>query len=627
MLRKRTSSGKRVIHLLSIVGLLLTVILTTVGTASAGSPVAAQDQGDRSRSPIYTNPLNIRIPGDGKVESCADPSIIYGQGKGDNNWYIFCTTDPLNDSDRNSANTDFNFHLMPVLKSHDLVNWTYLGDVFPSRPAWVNPTAGLWAPDIEFLNGKYYLYFTASDTSLPGGGSAIGVATADTPAGPWTDHGAPVVEPHSPNANPNDRRWVFDPDVIEYNGNKYIFYGSYFGGISARQLSADGFTSDPASEQAIAIDNKYEGANLYKHGQYWYLFVSATNCCNGPLTGYDVFVGRSVSPFGPFVDREGISLLAARAGGTPVITMNGNRWVGPGHNAVFRDFDGQDWTVYHAVNRTDPYFASTTDFTKRPVLMDPLDWTQDGWPVLRGGFGPSDGPMPAPAAQPYQKTTYKPRFARNDTPASLERAYSDDFNSNTLGPQWSWIRQPAPGTFGLENNTFRFDTQAADLYQDSNNASVLTEPVPKGNYMVETRVKLSVPAEGCCFNYVQAGLVIYKDDDNFIKMAPFSNWNTRQIEFAKEIPQFPRYGNTIVGPPGEWTYLRIAKRTVQNQEVYTPYSSVDGKIWEKGGSYTHNLGSNAKIGLVSMGGSGFTANFDYVRVYRLDPRPNVGWDF
>jgi arabinan endo-1,5-alpha-L-arabinosidase len=37
----------------------------------------------------------------------------------------------------------------------------------------------------------------------------------------------------------------------------------------------------------------------------------------------------------------------------------------------------------------------------------------------------------------------------------------------------------------------------------------------------------------------------------------------------------------------------------------------------RGGTWVHELGSNARIGLVSMGGSGFIANFDYVRVYHL----------
>src|SRR5262249_50111559 len=152
--------------------------------------------------------------------------------------------------------------------------------------------------------------------------------------------------------------------------------------------------------------------------------------------------------------------------------------------------------------------------------------------------------------------------------------------------------------------------------------SVLTEPAPTGNYVVETRVELNLPAEDCCFNYVQAGLVIYGDDDNFIKLAHVSIWETRQTEFAKELfpvpAGYPRYGNTVVGPPGLWTYLRIAKRTRAGEELYTAYTSRDGQQWVRGGVWTHNLGDSARIGLVSMGGSGFTANFDYVRVYELD---------
>lgn len=50
---------------------------------------------------------------------------------------------------------------------------------------------------------------------------------------------------------------------------------------------------------------------------------------------------------------------------------------------------------------------------------------------------------------------------------------------------------------------------------------------------------------------------------------------------------------------------------------YTAYTSRDGQHWVRGGTWTHTLGRAARIGLVSMGGSGFTADFDYVRVYRV----------
>jgi arabinan endo-1,5-alpha-L-arabinosidase len=590
-------------NLVGVLALMLMLLGLVPGAALANS------------TGVYRNPLKPVIPSGGIVESCADPSIIYGP---DNYWYMYCTTDPLNGADRDGSG-NLIFHFIPINKSLDLVNWTYVGDAFSARPSWVSADAGLWAPDIQFFNDQYYLYYTASNTTA--GGSAIGVATAPSPTGPWTDSGTPAVEPHAPPCCPNDKRWTFDPAVItDDSGQKYIYYGSYFGGISARKLSADGLLSDPASQVQIAIANRYEGAFVVRHGGYYYLFASATNCCNGPLTGYSVFAGRSEDPLGPFEDQQGNSFLAGRVGGTPVISMNGNRWVGMGHNAVFRDFDGQDWFLYHAVDQNDPYFAGAVGFTKRPALLDALDWV-DGWPMVRGGLWASDEPLPAPAAQPGQTTDYTLQQPQPDIPGDKLGFASDEFNSQVLHPRWSWVGQPAAGTYGFGQGTFRFDTQAADLFVDSNNASVLTEPAPNGNYVVETRVQLNLPAEGCCFNYVQAGLVIYGDDDNFIKLVHVSIWETRQTEFAKElfpVPDgYPRYGNTVVGPPDEWTYLRIVKRTNAGHEEYTAYTSQDGQNWVRGGVWTHKLGNSARIGLVSMGGSGFTANFDYVRVYKL----------
>ncbi len=567
----------------------------------------------------YRNPLDIRIPGDGRVESCADPTLLHGQQPGDTFWYMYCTTDPLNDEDRD-PNGNFNFHLIPMLRSRDLVDWTYMGDAFATRPDWVRDNAGLWAPEVKYFNGQYYLYYTASDTDLPGNGSAIGVATSPNPLGPWTDSGTPAVEPHEAPCCPGSRRWVFDPEIVEVGAVRYIFYGSYFGGISARTLTPDGLHSNPASQTQITTANKYEGAEVVQRNGYYYLFVSATDCCRGPLTGYSVYVGRSANVLGPYIDREGASLLEGRAGGTPALSMNGNRWVGTGHNSVFRDFEGQYWTVYHAVDRFDPYFEGAVGFTKRPALLDPVDWI-GGWPNIRAGEWASDHSEHAPAAQPGQHSNYRPDPPEPDRPGSRINTLSDEFNGATLNPQWNWVRQPPTGTYGLTGTTFRFDTQNADLFEDSNNASVLTESAPNGEYIVETKLRLSVPPEGCCFNFVQGGLVIYGDDNNFVKLAQVSIFETRQTEFAKELfpvpAGYPRYGNTVVGPPGDWTYLRIVKYREHGEEQYRAYTSRDGSGWTRGGVWTHNLGNNARIGLVSMGGSGFTTNFDYVRVYRL----------
>ena len=594
----------------------LIIISGCGGSGSMGSPPPPL-----SAENTYSNPLPIQISGGGTVQDCPDPSIIRGQQTGDSFWYMYCTTDPLNNNDKD-ASGNFNFHLITMHKSSDLVHWTYVGDAFNVRPSWVASSAGLWAPAIKFFNNQYYLYYAASDTSLPGGGAAIGVATGAGPTGPWSDSGTPVVAPEDAACCPGSRRAVIDPEIVQASGQNYIYFGSFFGGISARTLSADGLTSDPASEVSITIDNRYEAPNLIQHGGFYYLFVSASDCCNGPLSGYGVFAGRSTSPLGPFLDSQGISLLDSRVGGTPVLTMNGNRWVGPGHNAMFTDLGGQDWFLYHAIDVNDPFFAGAPGFTKRPAMLDALDWV-NGWPIVRGGLGPSDTAQPVPAAQPGQKSNYVAQIATPDQPGQLLSASSDDFSSSTLKPQWSWVRQPAPGTFSLTGQSLQFDTQNADLYVASNDASVLLEATPRADYMVETRVNLNVPAAGCCQNFVQAGIVIYGDDDNYIKLVHVSIFNTRQTEFAKELSPipagYPNYGSTLVGPPRDWTWLRIAKRTIAGGETYTAYTSNDGQTWIRGGTWTHTLGSGARIGLVSMGGSGFLADFDYVNVYALAP--------
>jgi arabinan endo-1,5-alpha-L-arabinosidase len=51
--------------------------------------------------------------------------------------------------------------------------------------------------------------------------------------------------------------------------------------------------------------------------------------------------------------------------------------------------------------------------------------------------------------------------------------------------------------------------------------------------------------------------------------------------------------------------------------VYTAYTSRDGDRWVRGGTWTHDVGAGEKIGLVSMGGTGYVARFLDVRVWTL----------
>jgi arabinan endo-1,5-alpha-L-arabinosidase len=269
------------------------------------------------------------------------------------------------------------------------------------------------------------------------GDGAIGVAVSDSPAGPWKTSDEPVVAPRPDPQNPCAFFWTFDPDVLgnTVGGDSVLYYGSYYGGIQARpvQFTRDGATTTGSGTQ-ITIGNRYEGANVIKRGDWYWLFASATNCCNGPLTSYGVFAGRSRSPMGPFLDKDGQSLLAGRVGGTPVLLPNGNKWVGTGHSTAFRDAAGRWWTIYHAVDRGDPYFQGQPGFTKRPALLDPLDWV-NGWPTVRAGNWASAERMPAPASSADSPSAYRP-----DPPAPVRLgqelpAYSDDFQGG-LEPAW-----------------------------------------------------------------------------------------------------------------------------------------------------------------------------------------------
>ncbi len=483
---------------------------------------------------------------------------------------------------------------------------------------------------------QYYLFVTVTDTAASVSGvegcptdSAIGVATGASPTGPWTFSDTPVVAPRQ-NGPGCDFFWTYDPDVLgdTVGSSSPFYYGSYYGGVFAAPatFTEDGATIDAASSTQVTIGNRYEGANVVEKDGYYYLFVSATNCCNGALTGYSVFAGRSEDPYGPFVDREGASLLDSRVGGTPVISMNGNRWVGTGHNSVFQDASGQWWTAYHAVDQEDPFFEGEPGFTERPVLLDPLDWV-DGWPTVRGGLWASDETMPAPAAQEGERSRYRTRLVAPQEPGRLLRA--ETFDSGLDG--WTWVREPDPATYEVADGVLAWQVQDADLYVDNNSASVLTTDAPRGDYVVQTRVSVDVP-EGCCFNYAQAGLLVYGDDDNFIKLTEASIWETRQTEFAKELFPVPegwsRYGNTVVGPPAEeWTYLRVVVEQLRGSarreaggdtERYTAYTSQDGETWVRGGAWTHSLGDDARIGLVALGGPGaYPVQFDEVLVWSL----------
>ncbi|GID25234.1 family 43 glycosylhydrolase [Paractinoplanes brasiliensis] len=520
------------------------------------------------------------------ADTFADPVIVRGD---DGFYYGFGTTDPLREGEKVA-------HRIPIARSADLRNWKYVGDAFGDLPPYAAANASLWAPDVRKIGNRWVLYATVTETTTAEGASAIGVATAPKPTGPWTWAPQPAVPPRE--APGGGWWWTFDPaQLTTPEGKKYLYYGSYFGGIWVSELTSDGLriTGNPTR---VAIDNKFEGAYVVRRNGFYYLFASSANCCAGPTTGYSVSVGRSKSPLGPFTDRDGQRLDVSRAGGTPVIAPNGNRWVGTGHNGLITDGHGQDWFVYHAIDRADPYLDEPFGINERPMLIDRLDWI-GGWPTVNRGAWASDG-----------RDTPSARIPEPGKPIFIE-----EFND--LKPGWSWVRQDPAVT--VSGGQLRWPVQGADLTGASNNAGVLLRTPPTGRWIAETKVTVPL-GEDTVRNYQQAGIIAYAGDDLFARLSTVAIWNTRQVEFGKEMPYADAlsYGGTIAGTPGlTTTWLRLAHHVdpVNGEHEYRAGVSRDGKHWTWGGVWTLPAGSNPRIGLVAHGGAepAVTASFDYLR--------------
>ncbi|KRD43561.1 glycoside hydrolase family 43 [Cellulomonas sp. Root930] len=444
-------------------GSLAAVLALGLVLAVPGGAVAAPDRGRAE----YTNPVSA-----GFADTFADPAVLRGK---DGWWYAYGTTDPLREGEATR-------HLIPMSRSADLVTWEYVGDAFTedTRPAWADRERGaaLWAPDVRYVDGEYRMYVVVTETTLTAepNDNAIGVATAPTPTGPWTASAAPVVGPRHGPGGDGDFLWTFDPShVVGPDGTEHLFYGSYYGGIWVTELSADGAAAVGAPVQ-VAVDNKYEGAYVVQRDGWWYLFASSANCCAGPTTGYSVHVGRSRDLTGPFVDREGVPLNQSRAGGTPVLAPNGNRWVGTGHNAVVTDLGGQDWIVYHAIDRADPYLDGTDGINERPMLLDRLDWI-DGWPVARASEGREQGPVTGGA------TGFDPGVPRGWT-TSGRWATDDEVDAgrHLVSRGAASLTRPVPGRDVRVEADLRTDpdgTSAAGLTTGTRGATATVDPVAR----------------------------------------------------------------------------------------------------------------------------------------------------
>lgn len=256
-----------------------------------------------------------------------------------------------------------------VLKtSADRIAFASAGVAFPNGAPWTTAyTAGsrsLWAPDLSYRNGQYYMYYSAS--TFGSNRSAIFLATSSTGAsGSWANQGLVIETRTSDNFN------AIDPNlIVDDQGRWWLSFGSFWSGIKLIQLDpATGRRSD-ATVRSIAGRNggAIEAPFMVKRGAYYYLYVSFDRCCQGAASTYRIMVGRSTSPTGPFTDRNGVAMTSG--GGTQILAGHGSIH-GTGHQAVLADTDG-DILVYH-------YYA---DNGTALLGINRLAYDAAGWPVV-----------------------------------------------------------------------------------------------------------------------------------------------------------------------------------------------------------------------------------------------------
>lgn len=368
--------------------------------------------------------LNPIVPGDH-----ADPTIL----KDGADYYM----------------TFSSFSLYPgvvIWHSRDLVNWA------PIVAALHKNIGSVWAMDLVKHGGRYYVYLPVVGPA----GMAIYVIHADDIRGPWSD---PV--------DLGIRGFIDPGHVVGEDGKRYLFVN----GIHRIGLTDDGLATVGKPEHAHT-PWKYpqdwvvemfapEGPKLLRRGEYFYM-IAAVGGTAGPATSHMVTVARSRSVHGPWQDCPFNPIVRTGSAAEP--------WWSRGHASVVEGPAGDWWMVYHG-------YENGYRTLGRQVLLEPVEWTADGW--LRAKGGTLEGPM------------RKPRGGQA-SPAGF--ALSDDFTRNRLGTQWA-IFDPS----GDESGRVRLEADSLVLRAKGRSladCSPLLCTVGDRHYEAEVELEVGEGAQG-----------------------------------------------------------------------------------------------------------------------------------
>jgi GH43 family beta-xylosidase len=246
---------------------------------------------------------------------------------------------------------------------------------------WSPPATGpyskeIWAPEIHFLQNKWYMYFAADDGN--NANHRIYVLEndgADPQSSNWVLKGK---------VNDPSDKWAIDASVFDYNAQSYLIWSGWEGDVDGRQDIYIGKLSNPWTITGNRVMISTPTYTWEKNG-------APPSVNEGPEViknkNGKIFLVYSAS--GCWTDDYSLGLLTLKEGGdplnpadwsksaNPVFVKNpANGAFGPGHPGFFTSRDGkEDWIVYHANSFTGQGCADN-----RNPRMQKFTWNADGSP-------------------------------------------------------------------------------------------------------------------------------------------------------------------------------------------------------------------------------------------------------
>lgn len=342
------------------------------------------------KAPAMHNPVMTQRFG-------ADPYALVYDGR----VYLYMTGDVIETTadGQPKANSYAKINTLNVISSDDMVNWTDHGSILAAGAKGAAKWGGnSWAPAAacKEVDGKmkFFLYFANS-------GNGIGVLSADSPIGPFTD---PINKALISRATPNcaNVAWLFDPAVwVDDDGQAYIYFG---GGVPNNQFEHPGTArmvklgDDMISivGEPVSIDPPFlfEDSGINHIGdKYYYSYCSNFNVDGHENAGrYNLANGQicymtSDSPYGPFTYQG-------------AILKNPGSYFGPGgnnHHCIF-EFEGKYYITYHSQILDAPLH---TGGGYRCTHIDPLELQEDG--SIAMGKGTKMGIAQLKSFNPYRE--------------------------------------------------------------------------------------------------------------------------------------------------------------------------------------------------------------------------------